>query len=160
MPQFDPQWFASQIFWLTVVFTVLYFVLSRFAIPRIGDVLEERQAKIEDDLRKAEELKAEAEKVLNEYEAALAQARGEAQAELKKTQEALQAESSKRHAEFGAELAKSTKAAEERIAKAKESALGEIQGVAAETAVAATKRLIGASVDKAEADKAVAAVKG
>ncbi|MEJ2026487.1 MAG: F0F1 ATP synthase subunit B', partial [Limibacillus sp.] len=115
MPQFDPQWFASQIFWLAVIFAALYYVLNKFAIPRIGEVLEERQAKIEDDLNKAENLKAEAESVLKEYEAALAEARGKAQAELKKTQEALQAESSKRHAEFGQELAKSTKAAEERI---------------------------------------------
>ncbi|MET4807093.1 F0F1 ATP synthase subunit B' [Limibacillus sp. MBR-115] len=160
MPQFNPEWFASQIFWLTIVFVGLYLLLSKLAIPRIGEVLEERQAKVEDDLRKAEELKRSAEAVLEEYEAAVAKARGEAQAELKKAADKVQADSAKRHADFGAKLNAQTKEAEDRIARAKAEALSELQTVAVEASMAATERLLGKSVTAKDAEKAVAAVQG
>ncbi|MBT7451768.1 MAG: F0F1 ATP synthase subunit B', partial [Rhodospirillaceae bacterium] len=43
MPQFDPSTFSSQLFWLLICFVVLYWVISKFAIPRIGDILEQRE---------------------------------------------------------------------------------------------------------------------
>ena len=57
LPQLDVQTYASQIFWLVVSFIVLYFLVAKVAMPRISEVLEERQERIEDDLDKAETLK-------------------------------------------------------------------------------------------------------
>ena len=72
MPQFDPSTFSSQIFWLIISFFVLYWVVARFAIPRIGGILEQRARVVQDDLDRAESLKTEAEQALADYEAAMA----------------------------------------------------------------------------------------
>jgi F-type H+-transporting ATPase subunit b len=160
MPQFDPTWFASQIFWLVVVFVILYFLLARVALPRIGEVLEERQDKIEDDLQKAESLKREADGVLEEYEKALAEARGKAQVTLKEASDAIAAETAKRNQAFGEQMAKKTGEAEARIEAAKQKAIGNIRQVAEEVAIAATGKLIGAKVGAEEAAAAVKAAGG
>ena len=56
MPQFDPTYFASQLFWLYACFIVLFILLSVFAMPKIGAVLEERQKRIDGNLDKAGQL--------------------------------------------------------------------------------------------------------
>ena len=60
LPQLDLTTYSSQVFWLIVSFVVLYFLVAKLAMPRIAEVLEERQERIEDDLDKAETLKKEA----------------------------------------------------------------------------------------------------
>ena len=70
MPQLDPSTWPNQIFWLLVTLVVMYFVLSRIALPRIGAVLAERKGTITNDLAAAEELKlkaVQAEKAYNEH---------------------------------------------------------------------------------------------
>ena len=70
MPQLDITTYSSQIFWLIVTFGVLYYLVVRKALPHISEVLESRQAKIDDDLKIAAARKEEAGQVLAEYEAA------------------------------------------------------------------------------------------
>ena len=60
MPQFDPSTFSSQLFWLLICFLVLYWIVAKFAVPRIGDILEQRGRVVQDDLDRAESLKGEA----------------------------------------------------------------------------------------------------
>ncbi len=64
MPQFDSSTFASQVFWLTVTFVALYFVLARSVLPKIARVLEARQGRIDDDLERATHLEQEAKEAL------------------------------------------------------------------------------------------------
>ncbi len=78
MPQFEPHFFSSLIFWEVVSFGILLFVLYKFAFPGILAVLEERERKIKDSLDQAERHRSEAERKLNEYEAKLAAASKEA----------------------------------------------------------------------------------
>ncbi len=155
MPQFNPEWFASQVFWLVVIFAILYFLMARIALPRIGSVLEERQEKIENDLAKAEQLRTEAEQVMEEYEKALAEARSEAQKRLKEASDKISEEQSKRHEEFGKELAEKTKSAEERIAKAKEEAMDNLRNVAVDVAAAVSEKLIGVEHKRETVEEAV-----
>lgn len=155
MPQFNPEWFASQLFWLIVTFAVLYFVLSRIALPRIAQVLEERQDKVDDDLAKAEQLKNEADEVYRAYEQTLADARAEAQKVLKETADKISKEQSERHEKLTKELQQKTREAEARIADAKKEAIAELHTVAGEVAQSATQKLIGTDVGKADAEKAV-----
>ena len=157
MPQFNPEWFASQVFWLVVIFTILYFLMSKVALPRIAGVLEERQEKIENDLAKAEQLRTEAEQVLEEYEKALAEARGEAQKRLKEASDQVSEEQSRRHQEFGKELAEQTKSAEERIAKAKQDAMDNLRNVAVDVAAAVSHKLIGVDHHRDTVEDAVEA---
>jgi len=56
MPQFDPSTYASQLFWLAVMFVALYWIVSKIAVPRIGEVLEQRARVIQDDLDRATQL--------------------------------------------------------------------------------------------------------
>ena len=78
MPQLCADWIPNQLFWLVVTLVVMFLVLSRVAIPRIGAVLAERKGTITNDLAAAEELKQKAKAAERAYEEALADARAEA----------------------------------------------------------------------------------
>ena len=80
MPQLDISTFSSQIFWLIASFTALFLIVWRIGVPKISHVLETRQKRIDDNLLRAEEFKREAEAALEAYEASLDEARSEAQA--------------------------------------------------------------------------------
>jgi len=79
MPQLDFSTFPNQIFWLVVTLIVVYFVMSRVALPRIASVLAERHGAIQSDLDKAEEMNAKAVEAEAAYNQALVDARTEAQ---------------------------------------------------------------------------------
>jgi F-type H+-transporting ATPase subunit b len=143
MPQFDPSTFTPQLFWLVLTFSVLFVAMWRHALPRLSGILEARRQRIASDLEKAAAFKAEAEQVAAEYEKALTEARDKAAAALKQAGAELAAEAAKRHEVFGKELATRTGEAEQRIAAARDQALGNIKTVAEETAGAATAKLIG-----------------
>ena len=78
-PPFQKDTFASQLVWLAITFVLLYLLISRIAVPRIGGIFEERSKRIQGDLAAAQRLKAESEAALASYEKALADARGNAQ---------------------------------------------------------------------------------
>jgi F-type H+-transporting ATPase subunit b len=90
-PPFDPRTFPSQLFWLALSFGALYFMMSRIALPRIGEVIEERRDHIQRDLDEAARLKSETDAALKSYEQSLADARVKAQGLAKDTREKLAA---------------------------------------------------------------------
>ena len=75
MPQLDPTYWASQAFWLILVFTVLYFSISKFYLPKIKDNLDNRENKIKEDLDNANKFKEQSEAKLKEYEIILENAK-------------------------------------------------------------------------------------
>jgi F-type H+-transporting ATPase subunit b len=156
MPQFDPSSFASQLFWLLVTFVALYWVISRLAVPRIGEVLEQRARVIQDDLDRAAQLKAEVDAAVAAYEKAMADARGQAYEHMKTMQAEMKAVADKRTADVTAQVGQQISTAEARIAAAKQTALESIKGVAAETARDVVAKLAGLSPDAGAVDTAVA----
>ena len=84
MPQLNPEFFVSQLFWLVVTFTFLLIFLWRISLPRIGSVLEKREKKINDDIAAAKELQEKAEAIQKILEDKLRNARTET-AEMIKT---------------------------------------------------------------------------
>ena len=68
MPQLDPEFFVSQLFWLVVTFSFLFLFLWKVSLPRIGSVLEKRENKINNDIETAKQLQIEAEKIQDQIE--------------------------------------------------------------------------------------------
>jgi F-type H+-transporting ATPase subunit b len=156
MPQLDVTTFAPQIVWLVITFLAMYFIMAKVALPRIAQVLDERQTRIDDNLEKATALKKEAEEAATAYETSLAEARSKAQEAVKAVVDAANAEQAKKQDELAAKLNVDLEAAEARIAEAKDKALANIQAVSAEVAKATVEKLSGVSVDDTAVSAAVA----
>jgi F-type H+-transporting ATPase subunit b len=155
MPQLDVATFPGQIFWLVVTFALLYWLLTKRALPRVAEILEARHARIAADLDRAARLRSEAEAALQRYEATLAEAQATAAAEVKATQERLAADIAASTASLDRDLAARLAEAERRIAAARAAALDQIADVAAEAAQAAVQRLAGIAVGEGDARGAV-----
>jgi len=154
-PPLDPATFVPQLVWLAIAFGLLYLLLSRVALPRVGEVIEERADRIRRDLDQAEKLKAETAGALAAYEQALAEARGKAGGIIKTMRDGLTAEVDKERARVEAQIAQKVAEAEARIEQTKSRALASVNDIATETAGAIVKKLIDADVSKDELQKAL-----
>ncbi len=146
MPQLDFSTFPNQIFWLVVTLIVIYLILSRVALPRIGAILAERQGTITNDLAKAEELKAKAVEAEAAYNQALAESRAEAQRIVAETKAEIQADLDDALAKADAEIAAKSAESERAIAEIRDGAVQGIRDVANDTTGAIVTAL-GGSVD-------------
>lgn len=157
MPQLNFNDYAPQLAWLAISFTVLYLLMARVALPRIGEVLSAREERIANDLDRAAALKSEAEDVMAAYEKSLAEAHGRANETVRQTEAAIARDTAARQAELNQELGSRIKDAEGRIAQAKAAAMAGLQTVAGEAARAAVERLIGTKVASDDSERAAAA---
>jgi len=158
VPQLDVSTFSSQIFWLIICFSVLYYLLSRRALPRVSEILEARQDRIAADLDHAQRIRRDAEKALATYEGEMAAAQEKAQAMLAQVQNRLQTEAAERQGELDQQLARQLSDAEARIAAARERALAEMEAAAVDAARAAAARLAGVQVSAKAAQIALRSV--
>lgn len=156
MPQLNPAIYPNLIFWLVVSLVVLYLVLNRIALPRIGTVLLERNEAISNDLEQAAAYKRDAEEADAAYTKALAEAREKSQriaaenkAQINKELATLMA---KADAEIAAKSAESTK----RIAEIRDNAARSVEEVARATAVEIVAALLPPAADAGKIDAAVA----
>ena len=163
LPQLDIETYASQIFWLIVTFIVLYFLVAKIAMPRIAEVLEGRQERIEDDLDKAETLKKEAYLVRVEYEKALSSAREEAHEATRRAQEEIAKHGAEVEALANQKVANMLKDAEDRIEAARtEASPGKEavkdtleQNVARDIIGDTVKKLVGIDVSPEDVNEAI-----
>ena len=109
-PPFQSQTFASQLVWLAIAFVLLYVLMAKLALPRVGAIIESRQKRIEDDLADASRLKGESDAAVAAYEKALADARNRAQVIATETRERQAGEAEARRKTLESEL--NTKLAE------------------------------------------------
>ena len=142
-PPFETEYFPSQLVWLTISFVLLYALMSRIALPRIGGIMAARGKVISDDLAAAERLKEQSNAAQVAYEKALADARSRAQAIASATREQHARETADLHKQLDAQLHERLTAAEQSIAKSRGAAMGNVKAIAAETASAIVERLIG-----------------
>jgi F-type H+-transporting ATPase subunit b len=159
-PPLDATTFAPQLFWLVIAFVLLYALLSRMALPRIGQVIEERRERIDRDLREADRLKAETDAALKTYEAAHAEARGKAQAIAKDMRDKLAGEAEQARHKVDAELNAKLMQTEKQIAETKARALSGVNQIAADTAGAIVAKLIGQDPTPDELKRAFSAQPG
>ncbi|MEM8876765.1 MAG: F0F1 ATP synthase subunit B [Pseudomonadota bacterium] len=159
-PPFDSSTFASQLFWLAITFGLFYYLMAKIIIPRIGQTLEQRHDRIANDLSEAERLKGETDAAIAAYEQALADAKAKAGEIAKSTRDEVQKsiEADRHTAETS--IAKKLDEAEAKIAGIKETALGEVDGIAQETAEAIISTLSGVKATKSDLTKAIAEARG
>lgn len=155
MPQLDPTFFAPQLIWLAITFILLYAVMAKLGLPRVGGIIAARKARIDGDLEKAAQMKSEAEAVIAAYDKALAEARMQAQITIRETTERLNALSAERQRKVAEELAHESAIAERRIDAAKRAALDGVRQVAIEVTRAAATKLTGSAIDDGRAAAAV-----
>ena len=155
MPQLDINTYLPQVFWLVVTFTALFLVMWRVAVPRIADVLEARQKRLDDNLEKATEAKKEAEETLAAYEHAMNEARAQAQALINKVSAEMSGEAQKREAKLAEELAEKIAESEKQIDEAIDGAMENVRAVALEVAAAALDKLIGKAPSEKDLSKVI-----
>lgn len=150
-PPFNSHTFASQLVWLVITFVLLYVVLAKVALPRVGGIIAERQKRIDDDLAQANSFKTQSDSAIAAYEKALADARNRAQSIANDMREKQTAEAElvrkKIEDQFNVKLADAEKA----IAATKQAAMANVRGIATDAAKAIVERLTG----KAPADTAI-----
>jgi F-type H+-transporting ATPase subunit b len=150
MPQLNIGDFAPQLVWLAISFVLLYFLMSRLALPEIGKVLDDRKGRIATDLAEAAKLRDATEAALASYEQALAAARGRAQGIARTAREEMNGEIEKQRAQIDAQINSRMGDAEQRITTLKEAAVGHISEIATETAEALVARFTGKPASRAE----------
>ena len=154
LPQLNFETFPNQIFWLAVTLVIIYLVLTRVALPRIGAVLAERSGTITNDLAAAEEFKQKAVQAEKAYNDALATARGEAAKIVATAKADIQKDLDKAIAKADADIAAKAVESEAKITEIKAGALDAITEVAKDTA----RELVMALGGKADAKSITAAV--
>ncbi len=157
-PPFDATTFASQILWFAITFALLYYLMAKVALPRIGGILEGRRDRIAADLDQAERLKGESEDASAAYEKALAEARARASSIADAARETAKSKADAQRTEVEASLAGKLADAETRIAEIKNQALAEVGTIAGEAADAVVNTLIDAKLSANEVKDAVADV--
>ena len=155
MPQLNPLDWAPQIIWLVITFSILYLLMKRVALPRIGGVIEARHARISGDIEAADKLRRETQEAIAAYEQALAEAKARAHAIAQDASNKLKDEVAAERAALERDLTAQSVEAEKRIHQAKASALKDVNQVASETAAEIVRSLIGVAPSQPEVSAAV-----
>ena len=155
MPQLNINDFAPQLVWLAISFVLLYLIMSRVALPRVGHILEERSSRIAADLAAAAKLREDTERAIADYEQALGDAKARAQGIARQARDEMTREIERQRAEADDTIAVQSADAEKRINTMKQAALTHVGEIATDTAEALLARLLGKTVDRSELQGAV-----
>lgn len=145
---------VGQVVWQLIIFAALIYLMSRVVLPRVGAVIENRQARIAADLEAAQAAKAEADAAMAAHRAATEEARAAARAQVAAALQAAQAETDAKADALTARLNAQIAEAEARIEAARAAAMGALRGVATDTAEALVSKLVGRA-DRAAIEAAV-----
>ena len=147
MPQLNPEFWVSQIFWLTLTFGILYIVLSKLILPKISANLESRKSQIQENIEAADKQRESSESKLKEYDKIILKSKLEAKNIFKDAREkALKDINSKREI-LDKQIDEEVKNVEKEIEILRKSAPEKINKIAIETSSELVKRLIGAEVN-------------
>lgn len=142
LPQLNPEWFSSQLFWFCASFVFLYLMMSRTIVPRIHEVLETRQDRINHDIDWATSLQAEAKDAKDHYEKALSDARKQAQSMLADVSESIKQTAEQKSRELDKTLTDKIAESEALIAEAKAKAQENLTPVARDTTALIIEKLL------------------
>jgi len=147
MPQLDPEFWISQIFWLTLTFGILYVVLSKLILPKISANLELRKSQIQENIEAAEKQRENSESKLKEYDDIIIKSKLEAKNIFKDAREKIIKDINSKKEILDKQIDEEIKKAEQEIDLLKKSAPEKINKIAIETSSELVKKLIGAEVN-------------
>ncbi len=158
-PPFNSATYASQLFWLVIIFGAFYVFLQRVVLPQVGGIIETREARIKQDLDQAGRLKTEADSAMAAYEQALAEARARAGGIGQEARDKAKADAEAERKRVEGDLDAKLSEAQSRIDGIKASAMGEVGTIASDTAEAIVQALTGGQADRQAVDAAVSSVR-
>jgi len=147
MPQLNPEFWISQIFWLTLTFGILYVVLSKLILPKISANLESRKSKILENIEAAEKQREECELKINEYEKIVQDSKNEAKNYFNQTREKIIKNINLKKNNLDKELDGEVKKTETEIQELRDKAPEKINKIAIETSTNLIQKLIGIEVN-------------
>tara|TARA_Y100001958_G_C20987900_1_gene376527 strand:- start:47 stop:622 length:576 start_codon:yes stop_codon:yes gene_type:complete len=147
MPQLDPEFWFSQIFWLTITFGFLYLVLSKLVLPKISDNLETRKSQILDNLELAEKQRNGSEAKLKEFDNIILKTKIDAKNIFNESRKKLLDDINKKREKLEEEIDKEVKIVEAEIKELKKKSPEKINKIAIETSADLINQLIGANVN-------------
>ena len=147
MPQLNPEFWISQIFWLTLTFGILYIVLSKLILPKISANLELRKSQIQDNIEAAEKQRKDSESKLKEYDDIIFKSKLEAKNIFKDSREKVIKDINNKKETLENQINEEIKKAEKEIEVVKKSAPEKINKIAIEASSELVKRLIGAEIN-------------
>ena len=147
MPQLNPEFWISQIFWLTLTFGILYIVLSKLILPKISDNLESRKSQILENIEAAEKQRQNSEEKLKEYEEIVSKSKMEAKNIFNQAREKVLKDISAKKDILDKQIDDEIGKAEQEIKELQKSAPDKINKIAIETSSELIQKLIGAEVN-------------
>jgi F-type H+-transporting ATPase subunit b len=147
MPQLNPEFWISQIFWLTITFGILYVVLSKLILPKISANLESRKSQILDNIEAADRQREESETKLKEYEEVISKGKTEAKNIFNQAREKALKNINVKRDILEKQIDEEVKKAEEEINKLRQEAPMKINKIAIETSSELIQKLIGAEIN-------------
>ena len=148
MPQLNPEFWASQIFWLIIIFSSLYLIIWKIFLPKITYSIENRKSRIVNDLDEAQKLKENAEEKLNDYKKIIEKSKKEAKKIIEDSNKKLDRDIEIKKKIYYDEVEKELIAAEKEIKDLKRSSLSNISDIAAEISAEVIKQIINTEVNK------------
>ena len=147
MPQLDPEFWISQIFWLTITFGILFLTLSKLILPKISANLESRKLQISDNIEAAERFRKESESKLVEFDQIILKSKNEAKNILNEAREKVLRDINNKKDTLNKQIDEEIKKAEKEINKLRADAPKKISNIAIETSSQIIQKLIGAEVN-------------
>ena len=161
MPQLDPTWFASQLFWLAICFVALYVMLSRLVLPPLLDIMAKRSETLASDVEVAQSMKSQAEQARVDYEKTLAVARSNAQTVMNSSLAEQKAKAEAKGKELDRQIEQKLAAATAQITTKKNAMMQELAPAAVELTAMIVEKLTQAKPSADQVNKALnAATKG
>jgi len=148
MPQLNPEFWISQIFWLILTFSILYLVIWKIFLPKINYSIENRKSRIVNDLDEAQKLKESAEKKLKEYNKIIENSKQEAKKIIEDERKKLDQDIENKKKDFNNQIEKEITAVEKEIKDLKKTSLSNISKIASETSAELMKKIINTEVNK------------
>jgi len=155
MPQLDPTYWASQAFWLILIFTALYLALANLFIPKIKNSIDNRENKIKDDLDEAQELKNLAEQKHKEYELSIENAKKEVQKIIFESKNKLNLEIQNKKKKIEKEIDIEIKNAEKEIENLKKNSLKNIESISEEITSKVIEQISGEPMNQSSIKAAI-----